>query len=112
MTFRHESTLASYARAAVDLRTRMIDYTRTPLATRYINAFLDTHTNDGPAPDATNVDVFTRIAAPIASGAGDLAPAADDMHGRWSHDSAVICRRQLESPSTASPHARCQAHRP
>ncbi|MGC4885755.1 hypothetical protein [Micromonospora sp. DT227] len=62
MTFRHESTLASYARVAVDLRTRMIEYTRTPLATSYINAFLDTHTYDGPEPDATALDAFTRIA--------------------------------------------------
>lgn len=30
MSFHYESTVAGYARAAVDLRTRMIEYTRTP----------------------------------------------------------------------------------
>lgn len=41
MNFRPNDTLTGYARAAVDLRARMIDYHRTPLARQYLEAFLD-----------------------------------------------------------------------
>ena len=44
MTLRTENSLAGYARAAVDLRSRMIDYHRGPLAERYLHAILaDVH---------------------------------------------------------------------
>lgn len=41
MTFHTETTLAGYARAAVHLKARMADYGRTPLARRYLRAYLD-----------------------------------------------------------------------
>jgi hypothetical protein len=46
MSFRTESTLAGYARAAVDLKARMTDYTRGLFARQYLQAFLETrHTS-------------------------------------------------------------------
>lgn len=40
MSFHHEHTLAGYARAAVDLKARMVDHHRSPLAGQYLTAFL------------------------------------------------------------------------
>jgi hypothetical protein len=40
LTFRSETTLAGYARAAVDLKARMVDYGRSRFAQRYMRAFL------------------------------------------------------------------------
>ena len=42
MNFRPDDTLTGYARTAVDLRTRMVDYHRTGLAGQYLHAVLDT----------------------------------------------------------------------
>jgi hypothetical protein len=42
LNFRPNDTLAGYARTAVDLRIRMVDYHRGLLALQYLGAFLDT----------------------------------------------------------------------
>lgn len=56
MNLRSETTLAGYARAAVDLRARMIDYHRGPLAEAYLHPFLDTRIDALPdAPEAMAV---------------------------------------------------------
>ncbi|MEU1606069.1 hypothetical protein [Micromonospora matsumotoense] len=65
MTFRSESTLAGYARAAVDLRARMTDYTRTYFAQQYLTAFLSGAggtTGFGPDIEARAADAFRRAA--------------------------------------------------
>jgi hypothetical protein len=41
LNFLPNDTLAGYARTAVDLRIRMVDYHRGPLAQQYLEAFLD-----------------------------------------------------------------------
>ena len=41
MSFRTETTLVGYARAAVDLKTRMADYCATVDAVEYVRAFVD-----------------------------------------------------------------------
>lgn len=41
MTFYQETTLAGYARAAVHLKSRMVDYSRTRFAQQYLKAYLD-----------------------------------------------------------------------
>ncbi|SCL20413.1 hypothetical protein GA0074692_0861 [Micromonospora pallida] len=41
MTFHTETTLAGYARAAVHLKGRMVDYGRTSFARQYLRAYLD-----------------------------------------------------------------------
>ncbi|GAB3147135.1 hypothetical protein GCM10027290_29940 [Micromonospora sonneratiae] len=41
MSFYAETTLAGYARAAVHLKSRMVDYSRTRFARQYLEAYLD-----------------------------------------------------------------------
>jgi hypothetical protein len=47
--FQHESTLAGYARAAVDLKIRMTEYTATAAFTDYVRTWLQVHFGDGAA---------------------------------------------------------------
>ncbi|WP_433388643.1 hypothetical protein [Micromonospora sp. KLBMP9576] len=65
MSFRSESTLAGYARAAVDLRARMADHTRSRFAQQYLKAFLGPDadaTRGGPDTGARAADAFSRAA--------------------------------------------------
>ncbi|MFG1952468.1 hypothetical protein [Micromonospora sp. NPDC048830] len=65
MSFRTESTLAGYARATVDLRARMIDYTRSRFAQQYLKAFLEPTldaTTDGPDHKTAVIDALGRVA--------------------------------------------------
>ncbi|MFB9238174.1 hypothetical protein ACFFWC_21900 [Plantactinospora siamensis] len=48
MNFLPNDTLAGYARTAVDLRTRMVDYHRSQLAANYLQAFFDSRLADQP----------------------------------------------------------------
>lgn len=72
MTFRTETTLAGYARAAVDLKTRMAEYCSTVAATEYLRAFVDslrpadrdTGVGEGADPDKL-VDVIARATAAV-----------------------------------------------
>ncbi|MFG2058561.1 hypothetical protein ACGFI9_31505 [Micromonospora sp. NPDC048930] len=65
MSFRTESTLAGYARATVDLRVRMTDYTRSRFAHQYLSAFLESArdaTTDSSDRTAAVMDAFSRVA--------------------------------------------------
>ncbi|TWG28194.1 hypothetical protein FHX75_111345 [Micromonospora palomenae] len=65
MSFRTESTLAGYARAAVDLRLRMTEYSRSRFAQQYLRAFLEprlAHDPDYPARHSDVLGAFTRVA--------------------------------------------------
>ncbi|MBM0260119.1 hypothetical protein [Micromonospora sp. 4G55] len=65
MSFRTESTLAGYARAAVDLRLRMTEYSRSRFAQQYLRAFLEPrldHDPDYPARHSDVLGAFTRVA--------------------------------------------------
>jgi hypothetical protein len=66
MSFRTESTLAGYARAAIDLRARMTDYCRSRFAQQYLRAFLETRqasiSPDDPTPPPAVMTAFDRLA--------------------------------------------------
>ncbi|RKF19137.1 hypothetical protein [Micromonospora globbae] len=65
MSFRSESTIAGYARATVDLRARMTDYTRSRFAHQYLKAFLEPTedaTSGGSDLQASVIDAFNRAA--------------------------------------------------
>ncbi|MEU7171493.1 MULTISPECIES: hypothetical protein [Micromonospora] len=65
MSFRSESTLAGYARAAVDLRARMTDYTRSRFAQQYLKAFLEPAVDparSGPDTGGRATEAFSRAA--------------------------------------------------
>ncbi|KAB1920953.1 hypothetical protein F8271_31545, partial [Micromonospora sp. ALFpr18c] len=67
MNFLPNDTLAGYARTAVDLRTRMVDYHRSPLAAQYLQAFfgsrLANHPSPSPAGMAKVLDAVRAITA-------------------------------------------------
>ncbi|SCG38078.1 hypothetical protein [Micromonospora coxensis] len=63
MSFRTEKTLAGYARAAVDLRLRMSEYSRGRFAQQYLRAWLQSRfDDDAVAGNGTVVEAFSRIA--------------------------------------------------
>jgi hypothetical protein len=66
MSFRLETTLAGYARAAVDLKSRMTDYGRSGLAMRYLRAYLEGNFADigmpDKAPTPQAMDAFDQLA--------------------------------------------------
>ncbi|MCI4066175.1 hypothetical protein MRQ36_27950 [Micromonospora sp. R77] len=65
MSFHIEKTLAGYARAAVDLRTRMTEYARSRFAQQYLRAFLTPHldpADDDATPQKKALDAFARVA--------------------------------------------------
>ncbi|MGN9894695.1 hypothetical protein [Micromonospora sp. L31] len=65
MSFRIESTLAGYARAAVDLRLRMAEYCRGRFAQQYLKAFLEPQLEqqaDHPDQQDDVLGVFSRVA--------------------------------------------------
>ncbi|TWJ25131.1 hypothetical protein [Micromonospora endolithica] len=62
MSFHTERTLAGYARAAVDLRLRMTEYSRGRFAQQYLRAWLESRFDDDAAHNAAVCDAFSRIA--------------------------------------------------
>jgi hypothetical protein len=109
MPLRTETTLAGYARAAVDLRTRMIDYHRGPLAEAYLHPFLDEHINAHPEatePVAVTDDVVRAmhritaspwqvgepfVCAPAMTAIVAAAAEALDLTGEVLDDDAAPC---------------------
>jgi hypothetical protein len=78
MNFRSDDTIAGYARDAVDLRIRMVEYHQYPLARTYLRAYLQTGSDLmpdrlGPVTDDA-VEAMLRIAA-----------------GAWEHGEAYVC---------------------
>ncbi len=63
MNFRPEDTLVGYARTAVDLRTRMIDYHRSSVARWYLKAFIDSRLTRDPDDGTTPPDLLNAMAA-------------------------------------------------
>ncbi|GAA3913837.1 hypothetical protein [Actinoplanes auranticolor] len=55
MNFPAHDTLAGYARTAVDLRSRMADYHRSPLSHDWLNAFMTARSADTTQPTAPKV---------------------------------------------------------
>jgi predicted transcriptional regulator len=49
LTFRTETTLVGYARVAVDLKARMVDYGRSHFARQYLDAFITSRYADTAA---------------------------------------------------------------
>ena len=67
MGFQHESTLAGYARAAVDLKIRMTEYTATAAFTDYVRTWLKVRLADDAANTIPVTDVTVRDFAQYAA---------------------------------------------
>ncbi|MFI7335845.1 hypothetical protein [Micromonospora aurantiaca (nom. illeg.)] len=96
MNFLPNDTLAGYAPTAVDLRTRMVDYQRSPLAAQYLQASFGSRLADHPslsrAGMAKVLDAVRAITTDTSSGRFFWAIAGwADHHD--AHDPAGVRRR-------------------
>ena len=75
MNFLPNDTLAGYARTAVDLRARMVDYHRSPLAAQYLQAFFGSRLADRPSPSPSPAGMAKVLDAllPLPPTRGDSA---------------------------------------
>ncbi|MGJ3224812.1 hypothetical protein ACQEUV_05475 [Micromonospora aurantiaca (nom. illeg.)] len=68
MNFLPNDTLAGYARTAVDLRARMVDYHRSPLAAQYLQPFFGSRLADRPSPSSGGMaKILTAVRAITAN---------------------------------------------
>ncbi|MGC5054649.1 hypothetical protein ACLQ2S_24720 [Micromonospora sp. DT48] len=67
MNFLPNDTLAGYARTAVDLRARMVDYHRSPLAAQYLQAFFGSRLTDHSSPSPAGMAKVLHAARAITT---------------------------------------------